>query len=296
MRDKIMTSVSSGHLLEALRYEVFRALRLPPQNWKRPVMNILLHFAYLRMIRMAAIFNRETENHGFAEASRIVLPWFTNQVEIKKEEELPDHGPLIVACNHPGSFDALVIAAHLKRTDLKLIARDMPLLQYLPGVNACMIYSTRDMTHRATVLRQALRHLESGGALLLFAGGNLEPDPAYLPQAVQALNSWTSSLSLFLKRIAEARISFGIASRMIDRRWVKHPLVSFRQSEWDRQFMAEFLQTITQVLFPGKYPISPMVTFSRAYTLGEITQEQTIEGIRQAAIAVARKQMALHLP
>ncbi|NMB89030.1 MAG: hypothetical protein GYA17_11775 [Chloroflexi bacterium] len=281
-------------LLDALRYEVYRALRMPPQDWKRGVMDYFLRFVLLRGVRLALEFDRQAAARGFAHASQALLPNFVGRVQADGAGAVPQAGPLLVASNHPGSVDALVVAAQLERQDVKLIARDMPFLRNLPGIHACLIYSTRDMAQRAVVLRQALHHLENGGTLLLFPSGNLDPDPATLPGAEKALETWTSSAALFLRRIPGLRLVVATTSHMIAPRWLNHPLAAWRRHPWDRQFWAELMQTSSQLLFPGRYCVSPRVSFSRGFTLDELGADRTGESIRQAVIAQAKRQLKLH--
>jgi hypothetical protein len=291
MHETMRLPSSPDILTDALRYEVYRALRLPPRNWKRAILDILLWFSFQRIVRLALAFDKEAATGGFPHACRRFLPCFVETVDASGAEGLSKEGPLIIASNHPGSIDALVIAAQIKRNDLKIIARDMPILRHLKGIDAHMIYSTRDMAHRAAVLRHCLSHLRQGGSLLLFASGNLDPDPALKPGALHSVDTWTSSAALFLKRVPGAQIVVSIAGQMIAPRWVKHPLVSIRKNPWDQQFMAELLQTSSQVLFPAKYPISPRVVFSRAYSAHHLPENFTVNEVHQAILALAKRQM-----
>jgi hypothetical protein len=46
-------------------------------------------------------------------------------------------------------------------------------------------------------VRSMIRHLEFGGSVLIFLSGRVEPDPAILPSAHQALQNWSQSIELF---------------------------------------------------------------------------------------------------
>jgi len=92
-------------------------------------------------------------------------------------ERLPDTGPLLVAANHPyGGIDGLAAIAALldRRPDLKVIAT-----QSLAGLEPLrsVLIPVDNFGHSASrggnvvALRQALRHVKAGGALLLFPAG-----------------------------------------------------------------------------------------------------------------------------
>jgi hypothetical protein len=159
-----------------------------------------------------------------------------------------------------------------------------------------MIYSTPDMNQRASVLRRSIKHLEGGGALLLFASGNLDPDPATGDGAARALDIWTHSAALLLKKVPEARASVVITSRIINPAWYKHPLVRIQKRDWDRQFMAELLQTSTQILFPGRQRISPIVTFSLGFTARDLAGDPSVPNIHSRLVEYARRQLRAHTP
>lgn len=301
MTNQALTALSSTHssqqdqLLGMLREEVYRALRFQKGSWQRRIVTPLLNWPLMRCVRLALDFDRQAASGGFGAASSWLLPRFVETVQVEMDGAIPARGPLLVAANHPGSLDVFLISSFLNRKDLKVIARDMPFLRSLPNVDACMVYSTRDMSQRANVLRQGLRHLESGGALLICASGNLDPDPARLPGAIESLDSWNSSVALFLKRVTDLRAVVAITSRMIDARWLEHPLLRLRKSRWDRQFLGELFQTSAQILFPGKYRISPKITFSRPLSSVDFAGCPPVEKIHQELVHLAKQQMLLHM-
>ena len=92
-------------------------------------------------------------------------------------QRLPATGPLMVAANHPyGGIDGLAAIAALldRRPDLKVIAT-----QSLAGLEPLrsVLIPVDNFGHSASrggnvvALRQALRHVKAGGALLLFPAG-----------------------------------------------------------------------------------------------------------------------------
>ncbi len=295
MNDTAIITTLQQELLTALRYEVYRALRVHRDNWKTNLLDFFLQVSLMRFVQLASQFEKEAAIGGFAYASRRIVPEFVPTIEVSGAENIPTQGPLIVVGNHPGSLDALIVAAQLYRQDLKLIARDMSFLRRLPGIDACMLYSTKEIGRRAVVLRQALHHLACGGSLLFFASGRLDPDPAWMPGAMEAIDLWTGSAAFLLKRVPEARVVIAITSRLIDPRWLTNPLISFHKDLWDRQFLAELMQNCMQLSFSYKNRVSPKVTFSDCYSISNLSVNQNSNEIRDSLIEIAKQQTLLHI-
>jgi putative hemolysin len=112
----------------------------------------------------------------FAEAALATLG-VRYALQAPEWQRLPSTGPLLVAANHPyGGIDGLAAIAALlgRRPDLKVIAT-----QSLAGLEPLrsVLIPVDNFGHSATrganvvALRQALRHVKAGGALLLFPAG-----------------------------------------------------------------------------------------------------------------------------
>lgn len=112
----------------------------------------------------------------FAEAALVKLG-VRYSLHAPEWTRLPSTGPLLVAANHPyGGIDGLAAIAALldRRPDLKVIAT-----QSLAGLEPLrsVLIPVDNFGHSASrggnivALRQALRHVKAGGALLLFPAG-----------------------------------------------------------------------------------------------------------------------------
>ena len=99
------------------------------------------------------------------------------------KERIPEEGPLIVASNHPGAYDSIAIISNLPRQDLKVIVSDVPFLRSLPAVSQRLIFTPSGPYSRMAALRGLLRHVQEGGAALIFPSGLVDPDPAFMPEA-----------------------------------------------------------------------------------------------------------------
>jgi len=83
-----------------------------------------------------------------------------------------------VVCNHPAALDVGILAAAIKRDDLKILVSDIPIVQMFPNIAPHSIPVFYNTSRRLETIRSAIRHLEKGGAIFLFPRGNVEPDPA----------------------------------------------------------------------------------------------------------------------
>ena len=150
---------------------------------------------------------------------------------------------------------------------------------------------TQAAAARMLALRESIRHLESGGALLLFAHGNIDPDPAFMPSADQELIGWSRSLEIFLRRVPETRVVISIVSGVIDPRCMRHPVTRLRRSRPDRQRIAMMLQVIEQML--GKQlDLKPRVSYGEVLDMESFgSAAKTLEVVS----ASARRLMEAHL-
>jgi hypothetical protein len=133
-----------------------------------------------------------------------------------------------------------------------------------PELSRHLIYVPRyDLQGRMGVVRAVIHHLAEGGAVLIFPGGNIEPDPAVLPGAPDALGSWSHSLDVVLRRVPQAQVVVSIVSGVLTRAALRNPLSPFLRSRRDRQKVAEIVQVGLQLLLRTPLGLSPWVTFTR---------------------------------
>ena len=97
---------------------------------------------------------------------------------------IPAKGPLVIVSNHPfGMLEGLVLMAHLSqvRPDVRILANNI--LDKLAGLPELRVLKDRlvpidvsdgaDAASNLPGLRAALRHLEEGGALVVFPAGTV---------------------------------------------------------------------------------------------------------------------------
>lgn len=242
--------------------EMFNALGLRPDGWLSRRFSPLIRKPIHRFAEIAAGFDQIVADQNFREASRWILPNFVEKTEVTGVELIPEEGPLIIAANHPGAYDALVIAAHLPRSDLKIIVNiPLPFINELPATKPHFLYAPLDPFARLKVVRSVLRHLEGGGALLLFASGGIDPDPACMSGSEQEIEKWSDSLGLFLRRAPQTKLQITMISGILFPRYVRHAFTLFRKARCDKQRISEFFQVMRQMLPPGELLSSPQLSF-----------------------------------
>lgn len=209
-----------------------------------------------RLARQVLAFDKMVGEAGLETGGAWALKRLCRSARTEGRDNVPRQGPLLLVSNHPGLADAVALFASTPRDDLRVIAARRPFLDALPNTSRYLL--TVGETPAGPV-RAAARHLRGGGAVLTFPGGRIEPDPAVLPGAVEALGRWSSSADLF------ARLAPGLAvvpvavSGVISRRALRIPLTRLRRRRRDREWLAATLQ----MLIPALRDVDVRVAFGR---------------------------------
>jgi hypothetical protein len=137
-------------------------------------------------------------------------------------------------------------------------------------------------------VRESIRHLREGGSLLIFPRGQVEPDPAHLPGALEAVSQWSPSVGLIVKSVPETQVVPAVVSGVLAPSSLRNPLTRIRSSARDRQMLAEFLQIIQQMLLPRRIAVAAQVRFGRPFVAGtdrpaspRALSDEIIESVRQ---------------
>ena len=275
--------------------EMFRALGFSNDGWIARTFRPLIWKPIQRFSEIAAGFDQIVSDEGFQEASKWILPNFVEKVQVAGATTIPQKGPLIIAANHPGAFDTLVIASNMPRSDVKIIVNiPLPFIQKLPSTQAHFLHAPRDPHVRIGVVRSALRHLKNGGALLLFASGGIDPDPATMSGAKEELNKWSDSLQLFLRRVPQTKLQIAMISGILPRKFVDHTFTHFRAQRSDKQRISEFFLVIRQMLSPGQYLSSPQLSFASPLTRQQLIPSGQISDLGPTIIQRAQEALSFH--
>jgi hypothetical protein len=273
--------------------EIVRALNVPIDSWLARRLESIVQPATRRFSEIFSEVDAVVEHEGLPGGARHLLKRLGANYEARGVSNIPQSGPVIIASNHPGTVDSVALAASSQRQDLKVIAGPILFLQNLPNLSQHIIFTTdANIQGRMITVRESIRHLRDGGALLIFAHGTIDPDPAFMPTAQQELNGWSRSLEIFLSRVPEAQVVVSIVSGVLDPSCMRHPLTWLRRGRVDRQRIAEMLQIIRQLL-GRKMDINPRVSFAESLDMEHIgNRDSTMDVISQGAKELLQSHMA----
>ncbi len=270
--------------------EVIQAMGLPIDGWPGRHLHPLLERATRRFSEMFVECDQVIASRGLQEGARWLLAHLVAGYKARGTENLPSEGPLIIASNHPGTVDSVTIVAAAQRPDLKIIAGAIPFLQNLPNVSDHLIFTSYENPQsRMVAVRQSIRHLHRGGALLLFAQAGIDPDPAFMPEAEAGLKHWSRSLEIFLRSVPQTQVTACIIRNVIDPRYMRHPITWLKKARPDRQRLAMMIQVIQQML-GKKLDLIPQVSFGKLLNLQCMeSPDQALQAIIESARSLLRQ-------
>jgi hypothetical protein len=264
------TAIDALSLQRAIIHEAFGVMNFARFPGLSRLLTPLFKPPTGRLARLAADFDNRVASEGLPTAAEALLSGFVGKTEITGREYLPASGPLIIASNHPAAYDVFLIAATLPRDDLKIIASNITILHWLPAVLNHFIFISDDAYVRMAAVRASIRHLRAGGSLLIFPSGNVDPDPDVTPGAAEALQRWSPSMELYLRKVPQSQVVPTIVSGVLSPRWARSPITRLRKTAPDRQKVAEIFQVMQQLLFPGSLVLEPRLSFGRPVTAADL--------------------------
>jgi hypothetical protein len=285
---------SQSGIQAALVFEIARAMALPRTKSTLALIMLLFGRAAQRFSELVQGLEREVARSGPAMGARWLLPSFVAGHVAHGTELIPPDGPLLIVSNHPASYDGLVISAHVDRPDYRVVIGEIPLYRYLPHVSRHALFSppARNTFGRMQTIRNAIRHLKDGGALLIFPRGGIEPDPASMEGAAAEFNKWSRSLEILLERVPQTRVLVTMVSGVIAPACLRHPITWFRRSRPDRQRLAFMYQIIRQVLSGRElFGLIPRITFGELLSAGG--HRRVLSEIEQAARRTLDRHMSI---
>ena len=254
----------------------------------RSLLQLLSSVPARRLAEQVATYDEIVGEAGLPAGGSWALERMARGVVVEGAEGVPDEGPLLVVSNHPGLADAVALFAAMPRGDLRVIAAERPFLAAIPNTSRALIPVSEDPNGRSRAVRVAARHLRSGGAVITFPGGRIEPDPAVLPGASEALDDWSGSVDLFARLVPGLTVVPAVVSGVISPSALRNPLALVRRDPRDRRWLSATLQ----MLVPALRDVTTRVGFGpplRADGEGSISRRTVEEARRLIEAAVGRR-------
>jgi len=275
--------------------DLVRAVGLPKTKPFLRLFWFLFRRPASRFVTIGLKFDRLVDEVGFPKASDWALSHWCSRVTARNTQVIPAEGPLLIVCNHPGTYDALIIFSQLGRRDIRWISTEIPFLDNLPHTRNHVIFASRsNALKRMSAMHRAIRHLQAGGALLYIGSGQIDPDPAVYPDAAENIEEWLNGIGFFFRHVPGLRLMPTIVSGVVSPKWARSVITRLRRKDVDKRRLAEFGQVIKQMLFPGKLMFTPYVSFAQPVTVETLRSESSQENILPAVIARTKALLAEH--
>lgn len=253
-------------LRKTIMDEIFIGLGIKPRNPLRRILQPILSKSADHFTRIAATFIHDAVTMGVSRSGKNTLPAFSMKATARGTESTPKKGPLLLATNHPGALDSLALTSNLIRSDVRMMVSDVPFMRQLGVGTNFLIYVDFKTIGGMMALREAIAHLKEGGLVIVYAHGEVEPDPGLDAQgACRSIGEWSRSIEVMLRKVPQARLQLGIMSGAVAPKFIRSPLVKFRKKPFERQKAAEFIQVIQQLVFPKSVEIDIHLSFDQPF-------------------------------
>ena len=200
---------------ERISDEVYYALFKKKTGGLRGLVGKLVFLPTTRFSRIFAEADDRAGREGLPGAGKSLAASLNVSKTCSGEEHIPAQGALLVVSNHPGAYDSVALCASIPRPDLKIIVYETGFYRTLENIRRQMIFATEDAPGRMLALRQAVQHLQQGGAILTFGSGVIDPDPAVEAGAQAALQEWKSSVEIMLRKAPDTRLVLAMVSEKL---------------------------------------------------------------------------------
>jgi hypothetical protein len=285
---KTALEIQSTVYREKIIGEICYALGFSRTSPARSLVRPIFWLPAIRFGRIAAKADDEVQRTGLPGAGRLILPDFSTTAIVHGAENIPSQGPMLLVSNHPGGYDSVAIMSCVPRKDMKIILSDVPFLRTFTTARPYFIYVGQDSTEGMTAIRAGITHLKSGGGLMIFAHGEVEPDPELAPGSHDSIQDWSRSLEIMLRKVPETMLQVTITSGILMSKFYNSPLTKIHKNPPKRQKMAEMLQICQQMVLPRSVQATAHISFAKPVRGCDIPQDQimpTVVGIGQQLLA-----------
>jgi len=281
----------AARLQESILDEMAKTFGAPSDGLVRCMLGRVAALPTGRFGRLFAAADREVGRAGLVGGCGWLLSDLGVGVASRGTEHIRDGYPLLVVSNHPGAYDSVAIASCIPRRDLKIFLFEVPFFRAMPNASRWYLYATDDPIDRMTALRATIRHLQGGGSVLLFGTGIIEPDPALGSGAITELGHWSRSIEIIMRQVPGLRLVLAAASGIMMPAFVNTPLRLIRKKPVDRRRVAEYLQVITQMIFPRWFSVTVRLSFAPPLSAEDLSRESP--GAHMMPAILARERLLL---
>jgi 1-acyl-sn-glycerol-3-phosphate acyltransferase len=263
-------------VVHAIAHAEMIAMAPQREGLARQAIAAALQIPAVMLARSLTALDHDLARRTIADSAQRRLAHYGASLAIdRRSPALPGTGPLLIVSNHPGLFDALALFASFgstERDDLSILAARRPLLTALPNLSRRLL-SIDPGASGSVALKRAVRHLRSGGALLHFPAGQIEPDPRVAPRSRALLLPWKPGLDVLLSAAArgrdDVRVVVAAVSGVVSRRALA--LATFASRGADR--LTDAFVPLLQLTVPGFADAPIVVRFGEARPAATSTAE-----------------------
>ena len=246
-------------LIEANLADVYRAFAVS-ERWQTLVRPVF-YKAARQLAKRMLVFDEQIAQLGLQMAARQLLSYYCSEVSVEGSAFVAQ-GKLLIAVNHPGLTDILVLLSQLSRDDVRIIAAERRLLRALPNLSKHLIFLSATSLLRMSTIKEVKKHLDGKGCLILFPKGAIEADPLIsAADAIQTVDGWLPSLKTFATLSGPLSLQAAIVKGVRHPGSFKHPLLYLRRDPKERDWLAATLQLLLK-----RYQVQPELHISAPYT------------------------------
>ena len=214
---------------------------------------LLVAPAALRLSLLLYRYDRRIGSQGLQRASARFYKKFYNNLHLVGAPRSSLSSPVrsgghLYISNHPGIGDTLALLQIIRTERLKILVIAKRFFELMPHLRAHLIPIPADSSQRRGCIREAEQWLASGGDILVYPAGTIEPDPDYSYSTEPV--AWSRLPELLVARIHKAGAHCTVhtlrVSSVFHRSYFKHPFVRAAPTPKQRDRRA----ALCTILFP----------------------------------------------
>jgi 1-acyl-sn-glycerol-3-phosphate acyltransferase len=275
----------SSELTDLVIREVFLNFHLRQTGSPARLLRLLMLLPAREFARVLASIDHDAPTVGLHGAASNVLHHFVSRLEIRGWES-PKEGPLLVLSNHPGGTDPFVLASAIDRRDLHFLSQEHLVFDALPNLKNFLVCTAEDRSDGHLAVRRIMSLLKRQQTVLIYPGGELEPDPAIFPNSNKLLREWSRSISLILSRMPEVTVQPVILRGTISNKAWKSWLTRMGKEVTTRLQIAMITQIAARQLKQDSYPVETTLVKGKPLRAKDLADDLDPEAIHHEVMSM----------